>query len=570
VNITFESLGKNTNIQKNSTLILIADDDRFTRMLLRQIMEEEGYRVEEVGDGEQCLAAYSQLQPDMVLLDAMMPVMDGFTCCTRLQAQAESNAPNDDSGTSSRFAATAPCYAKANGSPIPVLMITGLNDQASVDWAFEAGATDFVTKPIHPAVLRRRVRRLLEASWAEKALRESEKKYRSVVENVREVIFQTNTSGDWTFLNPAWTKLTGFTVEESLKTSFLNYVHPDDRMMSMELWQSLLTGGQESCRHEMRFVSKASQIFWVEIHAHSTVVTDGAVTGLSGILQDITKRRQAEVLEREKIRLESEILERQRTEQMICNTLEKEKELGELKSRIITTISHEFRTPLTTILGSSELLKNYGEKWPEEKKMKHFERIEYAVDHITKLLNDVILIGQAEAGELQFNPTQLDVKVTTREIIEKLQHRFKSQQGGGRVTVPSIIFLSPGDGAQAKLDGNLIEQILTNLVSNAVKYSPQGGEVRFELECQQEQAIFRIQDEGIGIPPSERERVFEAFYRASNAGTIQGTGLGLAIAKKCVDLLGGEIILESEVSVGTTLTVILPLNPMPTQEINFE
>jgi signal transduction histidine kinase len=307
----------------------------------------------------------------------------------------------------------------------------------------------------------------------------------------------------------------------------------------------------------------------VEIHAHSTLVTDGAVTGLSGILQDITKRRQAETLEREKIRLESEILERQLTEQMICNTLEKEKELGELKSRIITTISHEFRTPLTTILGSSELLKNYGQKWPEEKKMKHFERIEYAVEHITKLLNDVILIGQAEAGELEFNPTQLDVEVTTREIIEELQRRFESQPGRGRVTVPSIIFLSQGNDTQAKLDGKLIEQILTNLVSNAVKYSPQGGEVRFELVCQQGQAIFRIQDEGIGIPPGERERVFEAFYRASNAGTIQGTGLGLTIAKKCVDLLGGEITLESELGVGTTLTVILPLNPMSTQERTF-
>ncbi len=561
MNKTIESLGMSTNIKKNSTLILIADDDRFTRMLLRQIMEEEGYQVEEVGDGEQCLAAYSQLKPDMVLLDAMMPVMDGFTCCTRLQAQVESDAPSDDSWPSSRV---------ANSLRIPVLMITGLNDQASVDWAFEAGATDFITKPIHPPVLRRRVRRLLEASWAEKALRESEKKYRSVVENIREVIFQTNAFGDWTFLNPAWTKLTGFTVEESLKTSFLNYVHPDDRLSSMELWQSLLTGGQESCRHEMRFLTKVGQIFWVEIHAHSTLITNGAVTGLSGILQDITKRRQAEALEREKIRLESEILKRQRTEEMISNTLEKEKELSELKSQIITTISHEFRTPLTTILGSSELLKNYGQQWPEEKKMKHFERIEYAVEHITKLLNDVILIGQVEAGELQFNPVQLDVEVTIREIIEELQHRLENSQEGDNVTVPSIIFSSQRDTTQAQLDRKLMEQILTNLVSNAVKYSPQGCQVRFELLCQPSQAIFSIQDEGIGIPRCEQERVFEAFYRASNAGTIQGTGLGLAIAKKCVDLLGGEITLGSEVGVGTTLTVILPLNSMPTPERNVE
>ena len=545
MNKTLESLSRNANIQQHSALILIADDDRFTRMLLRQIMEEEGYQVQEVGDGEQCLSAYNRLQPDMVLLDAMMPVMDGFTCCNRLQTQAGSDR-------------------------IPVLMITGLNDQASVDWAFEAGATDFVTKPIHPPVLRRRVRRLLEASWAEKALLESEKKYRSVVENVREVIFQTNASGDWTFLNPAWTTFTGFTVEETLGTNFLNYVHPNDQLMSRELWQSLIKGRQESCRHEMRFLTKAGQIFWAEIHAHSTLITDGAVTGLSGILQDITKRRQAEALEQETLRLEGEILEQRRAEEMIRRTLEKEKELGELKSRVITTISHEFRTPLTTIMGSTELLKHYGQAWSEDKKLKHFQRIEYAVEQITKLLNDVILIDQTEVGELEVNPTQLDIEVITREIVEELQRSWESQPVGKKRIIPTIIFSTQVDETQAELDGKLMRQILTHLVSNAVKYSAQGKKVCLDLVSQQGQAIFRIQDEGIGIPAEDRERVFETFYRASNAGTIQGTGLGLAIAKKCVDLLGGQITLESEVGVGTTVTVILPLNPMPTSEINLE
>jgi PAS domain S-box-containing protein len=544
----------NNNIQNNSALILIADDDRFTRMMLRQIMTEEGYLVEEVGDGEQCLAAYTQLRPDMVLLDAMMPVMDGFTCCARLQAQLRSDSPHGDS-----FA-----------SRIPVLMITGLNDQASVDWAFEAGATDFVTKPIHPPVLRRRVRRLLEASWAEKALRESEKKYRSVVENVREVIFQTNATGDWTFLNPAWTTLTGFTVEQSLGTNFQNYVCPDDRQLHQQVWQALIAGEKASCRHEMRYLTKAGECRWVEIHAHSILVTNGEITGLSGIIQDITKRRVAEALEKEKLRLETDILERKRTEEVIRHSLEKEKELGELKSRVITTISHEFRTPLTAILGSAELLKNYGQNWSEEKKLKHFQRIEESVEHMTKVLNDVILIGQAEAGQLQFNPSQLDVEITTRQIVEEWQQGFESQQRGHSNTAPTIVFSSQGDETQANLDEKLLRQILTNLVSNAVKYSPKGGIIRFELVCQQGGAIFRIQDEGIGIPSEERERVFETFYRASNVGTIHGIGLGLAIAQKCVDLLGGQITLESEVGVGTTFTVTLPLNPMPTQERIFE
>jgi PAS domain S-box-containing protein len=545
-----EKLARNSNImhannKKNSALILIADDDRFTRMLLSQIMTEEGYRVEEVGDGEECLAAYTQLQPDMVLLDAMMPVMDGFTCCSKLQALSGSEL-------------------------IPVLMITGLNDQASVDWAFQAGATDFVTKPIHPPVLRRRVRRLLEASWAEKALRESEKKYRSVVENVREVIFQTNVNGDWTFLNPAWTTLTGFAVEESLETNFQNYVYPDDRELHQEVWQSLIVGKKASCRHELRYLTKTGECRWVAIHAHSTLVTNGTITGLSGIIQDITKRRLAEALEKEKVRLETEIIERKRTEKMIRNTLEKEKELGELKSRVITTISHEFRTPLTTILGSAELVKNYSQNWSEEKKLKHLQRIEESVEHMTKVLNDVILIGQAEAGQLQFNPTQLDVETITREIFEDWRRSIESQQGRKNYITPTLMFSSQGDNSQGNLDETLLRQILMNLVSNAVKFSPKGGTVHLDLVCQQGQVIFQIQDEGIGIPLEEQERIFETFYRASNVGTIQGIGLGVAIAKKCVDLLGGQMTLESQVDVGTTFTVTLPLNPRPTQERNFE
>ncbi|HAA31926.1 MAG TPA: hybrid sensor histidine kinase/response regulator, partial [Cyanobacteria bacterium UBA8553] len=127
------------------------------------------------------------------------------------------------------------------------------------------------------------------------------------------------------------------------------------------------------------------------------------------------------------------------------------------------------------------------------------------------------------------------------------------------VTVPTIIFSAQGNETQAKLDEKLLRPIITNLLSNAVKFSPKGGTVRFDLICQESQAIFRIQDEGLGIPIEDRERLFESFYRARNANTIQGTGLGLAIVKKCVDLHQGEITVESEVGVGTTFAIALPL-----------
>lgn len=554
--------------ERHSPLILVADDDRFTRLMLRQLLEQDGYNVEEVGDGEQCLAAYTKYKPDMVLLDAMMPVMDGFTCCQNLRSLTKDDLPPVESLFASSLGTHVPSWIVSGlanvslGYP-PVLMITGLNDQASVEWAFESGATDFVTKPIHPPVLRQRVRRLLEATWAEKALRSSEKQYRSVVENVKEVIFQTDTLGNWTFLNPAWTTLTGFTVEESLGTNFLNYCHPDDQPLHRELWHSLVHNQEASRRYELRYITRSQQCRWIEIHAYTTVVEDGAVTGVSGILQDITERMSAKALEKEKVRLETEISERRRTEAIIRNALEREKELADLQSRIITTISHEFRTPLTTVQSSTDLLQNYGQNWTEEKKLKHFQRIEFCVDHMTQLLNDVILIGKAEAGQLKFAPTQVNLESLCREIVEELQLSLVSSKEGQNKAL-TICFSSQNADIFTNLDEKLLRTILTNLLSNAVKFSPHGGDICFEVMSQHEQVIFHIQDQGIGIPPDDQGRLFESFHRASNVGTIPGTGLGLAIAKKCVDLHQGQITLESQVGVGTTVRVTLPLNANPT------
>jgi sigma-B regulation protein RsbU (phosphoserine phosphatase) len=276
----------NTTIQKDSPLILVADDDRFTRILLRQILEQDGYRVQEVGDGEQCLAAYRKTRPDMVLLDALMPVMDGFTCCTHLQALNGDDFPNgegDSFDSPSEYA-----------SRTPVLMITGLNDQESVDRAFAAGAVDYVTKPIHPPVLRQRLRRLLEASWAEKGLRESEKKYRSVVENAKEVIFQTDTVRRLTFLNPAWTEITGFSLEESLGKRFLDFIHPDDRQLHEEQFQPLLERQKKYCCYQIRYLPKNGGVAHFEVNARLLWTVDGTLLGISGTLNDITERKRRE------------------------------------------------------------------------------------------------------------------------------------------------------------------------------------------------------------------------------------------------------------------------------------
>ena len=252
---------------------------------------------------------------------------------------------------------------------------------------------------------------------------------------------------------------------------------------------------------------------------------------LEGFISDITKRKQAE--------------------EEICSALKKEKELGELKSRFVTVTSHEFRTPLSTILSSADILRRYHHKLTEEKKLHHLGCIQATVKNMTQLLNDVLLIGKAEAGKLECKPTPLELVQFCRNLVEEMQITTNTH---------TISFHQQGECPTVGMDEKLLRHILNNLLSNAIKYSPSGGIINFDLVCEQEKAIFLIQDRGIGIPTTDRANLFDSFHRATNVGTISGTGLGLAIVKKSVDLHGGNISVESEVGVGTTFIVTIPLH----------
>ncbi|WP_368008976.1 hybrid sensor histidine kinase/response regulator [Laspinema palackyanum] len=255
-------------------------------------------------------------------------------------------------------------------------------------------------------------------------------------------------------------------------------------------------------------------------------------------IQMALKRYQAEL----KIRQERDTAEQ----------LQREAEnLVELNSRYIAMTSHEFRTPMTTIHSSSELLEHYSYKWSEEKKISHLKRIQSSIKTMTKLLDEVLTIGKADAGKLEFNPIKLDVVNLAQELVEEL-HLTTDK--------PRINLQVFGEIDQASMDPKLLRHILTNLLSNALKYSPAGGTVEFTLTGQGEYLILSVQDSGIGIPESDLIHLFESFQRASNVGSLPGTGLGLAIVKKCVDRHHGTITVNSTVGVGTTFTVTLPLH----------
>ncbi|MBP0016856.1 MAG: PAS domain S-box protein [Cyanobacteria bacterium SBLK] len=258
-----------------------------------------------------------------------------------------------------------------------------------------------------------------------------------------------------------------------------------------------------------------------------------------------------------------DITERKRAEAEIEKALKQEKELNDLKSRFISMTSHEFRNPLSSILMSIELLENYSNRWPEEKKQKHLKRIKQSTDNMTRLLEDVLTIGRADVGKLEVKPIKLNLAEFCRELVEEFQLTAGEKY--------QIQLQCSDDLDSIHMDEKLLRHIFTNLLSNAIKYSPDGGIIDFtairvspikkdeEIEEQIERIKFTVRDRGLGIPPEDRSRLFEHFHRAKNVKDISGTGLGLSIVKKAVDLYDGVITFTSEVGVGTTFHVILPI-----------
>jgi len=262
----------------------------------------------------------------------------------------------------------------------------------------------------------------------------------------------------------------------------------------------------------------------------------GEVSGAIGVAIDITERRMAE--------------EALRTTELLQVKLDKEKELSLLKSRFVSMVTHEFRTPLTTILSSSDMLKTYSERLDDERKAEHLNKIQSQVKRLTALLEDILTINKAETVGVEFNPSPTDLETFCREFLSEYEDAS---------SIHTLHFNVEGRPARASLDQKLLRQALSNIVSNAIKYSPDGGNVYFDLEYQPGKAIIRIRDEGIGIPEDDLNRLFEIFHRASNVRGFPGTGLGLIIVKNAVDAHSGRVSVESTMGVGTTFTIELPL-----------
>jgi signal transduction histidine kinase len=244
-------------------------------------------------------------------------------------------------------------------------------------------------------------------------------------------------------------------------------------------------------------------------------------------------------------------LRRHLAEVAVHVALQKEKELSELKSRFWSMVAHEFRSPLTTISASAQLLEHHGHQLNEERRREYLYMIREAAEAMNNLLNDVLSVGKAEGGSLKFKPELIDLEEFCRTLVEEIQFHAGARH--------RLVFRAQGQCVDIYADRQLIWHILNNLLSNAIKYSPHGGDVELTLICSEREVVFQVKDTGIGIPQEDQQHLFESFHRANNVGNIPGTGLGLTMVKKCTELHNGEIQVESRINVGSTFTVTLPV-----------
>jgi signal transduction histidine kinase len=237
-------------------------------------------------------------------------------------------------------------------------------------------------------------------------------------------------------------------------------------------------------------------------------------------------------------------------------SLERERALGEMRMRFLSLVSHEFRTPLTVILSSAELLEHYGEAWPETKRKSHFLRLQNAVTTMTTLLDNVSFLGRAESGKLENAPDRLSL----RRMVDSICDDLSALRGPDQ---PVEIRVDPPD-ASVTFDPRILRAVLANLLSNALRFSPPSSPVAISVNVRPGTLEFEIDDRGAGIPAGESERVWEPFERGSNAIGIPGSGLGLAIVRRCMELVGGNAAhLPNPIGQGTRAVARIPLGDQP-------
>lgn len=379
----------------------------------------------------------------------------------------------------------------------------------------------------------------------------------SIIENAIDGIITISDRGIIESINPSACKLFGYQSDEVIGKN-ISVLMP--RPESSQHDSYLENYKQQRVRHvigigrEVSGLRKDGSIFPFrlavsEVNHHNKTV-------YAGFIHDLSREKEAE----EKLRQYAQKLEEQvadRTASLqslvkaledakeeVSQSLEKEKELGQMKSRFVSMASHEFRTPLSSVQLSASLISKYAEAGEKSSIEKHVNKIKNSVANLTTILNDFLSLERLEAGKVELNFQRFDLVKLAEEIIEEMQLISKENQ--------DIIYQHTGSESEVKLDPNLLKNCVINLIGNAIKYSGENTFIEFNTEINPDSYILTVKDNGIGIPEMEQHHLFEPFFRANNTGNIPGTGLGLNIVARYTQLMNGSVTFTSEQNKGTT------------------
>jgi len=404
---------------------------------------------------------------------------------------------------------------------------------------------------------------------AELELKQSVQRYEAVFTNATIGIIVSNQKGKIVSVNQLARQLFGYPDDTLLGKSIDLLVPREVEQGHTKLRESFVANPQvRSMGHNRDLKARRADgsVFPVEVSLSYFRLNDELY--VVAYIIDITFKKEAERqllahrdhIERLNADLEQKVADRthalmntldqlEQSKDELARALAAERELGELKSRFVSMASHEFRTPLTAVLTSATLIEKYPDGDQQDKRQKHLARIRSSVNHLNDILEEFLSVGRLEEGKIEAHPTSVDLDLLISETVDDLQGLLKPEQ---RIRIDIACTVA------VWLDPSLLRKILVNLLSNAVKYSGPGSVVTVRGICRNGQLRLNVEDQGVGIAPDDQEHLFERFFRAKNVANIAGTGLGLHIVGRYVDLMGGQVSLQSELNKGTIVTLTLP------------
>jgi PAS domain S-box-containing protein len=535
--------------------ILIVEDDTTSAKLMEITLRRMNYEITGLAsNGKQAIELSAQVPPDIILMDINMPgEIDGIEAARRIKKEQR----------------------------IPVLYVTANNEESIVQRAIKSDPIGYILKPFSREYLRTMIEMGVYRHTMENKLRESKQLLSVTLQSIGDGVISTDKEGKINFVNKVAAVLLGIEDPMSCHGIPLSNVYPIREDHSEKVIPLTINYIRENkSLFNADFVLIPEPDIKIPISQSISEIEDpeAGFQGLIITFRDITQRKETEramqVINQElenkvEIRtlelreknalLETEIKTRKTYESELQLAIQKEKKINEFKSNVVTTISHEFRTPMTTIRSSAELIKRNLEKnQPIEKVIKHLDLINRSIDNVLELLNDVLLIEKIDSKHADINIQPINPSKFFIELTEDIKvgigrnHYFDYQHN---------IF-----PLEIETDAKLLRQIATNMLSNAFKYSGLESSVLLLVYIDFEIIKITVKDQGIGIPEENLHHLFEPFYRGNNVSNMEGTGIGLSILRKSVNLLGGTIDVDSKPGYGTKFTVTLPRRIQKTTE----